>query len=132
MNFTGKVLIVDDEAHIRKFVSLLLRKIGNPTVFEAANGDEAIALYQKESPDLVLLDVNMPNLDGVQTLERLRKLDPDAIIVMLTSLANRRTVEDCVRLGATDYIRKDTPPADMAKQLAQIVQDCFGETPPTP
>lgn len=125
MTFSGKILLVDDEAHIRKFVGLVLRKICTPTIFEAPDGLAALALYAQEQPDLVLLDVNMPNLDGLQTLQRLREVAPEANVVMLTSLANRQTVEECVRLGALAYIRKDTPRDELGVQLQQIIQDCF-------
>jgi DNA-binding NarL/FixJ family response regulator len=129
MNFDGKVLLVDDEAHIRKFVGLVLKKFSRPTIVEASDGLIALELYAREKPDLVLLDVNMPNLDGIQTLERLMQTDPEANVVMLTSLANRQTIEDCVRLGALGYIRKDTPKDELAAQLQAIMQDCFGEDP---
>jgi CheY-like chemotaxis protein len=129
MKFEGKILLVDDEAHIRKFVSLLLRKHFAATIIEAADGLAALSLYAQESPDLVLLDVNMPHLDGIQTLERLRLTAPEANVVMLTSLTNRQTVEDCLRLGALDYIRKDTPKDDLAAQLQRIISECFDEDP---
>ena len=125
MTFQGKILLVDDEAHIRKFVGLILRKICNPTIFEAGDGLAALALYAQEKPDLILLDVNMPNLDGLQTLERLRQIAPEANVVMLTSLTTRQTVEACARLGALDYIRKDTPRDELGAQLLQVIQDCF-------
>jgi CheY-like chemotaxis protein len=133
MSFTGKILLVDDEPHIRKFVGLILKRFCTPTIVEAPDGLVALDLYAKEQPDLVLLDVNMPNLDGIQTLERLRQIAPDAVVVMLTSLANRQTVEECVRLGAVDYIRKDTPRDEMGAQLQKIIEDCFdGEPLPAP
>jgi len=125
MSFTGKILLVDDEAHIRKFVGLILKKICTPTIIEAADGLAALALYEQEKPDLILMDVNMPNLDGIQTLERLRQTAPDAFVVMLTSLTNRQTVEQCARLGALDYIRKDVPREQLGAQLLQIITDCF-------
>lgn len=68
MKFEGKVLLVDDEAHVRKFVGLIVRGLGAPTLIEATNGREAVEIYKKEAPDLVLLDVNMPILDGLGTL----------------------------------------------------------------
>jgi len=130
MKFEGKILLVDDEAHIRKFVGLLLLKHFAPTVLEAGDGLAALAIYEQEQPDLVLLDVNMPHLDGLQTLNRLRKAYPDANVVMLTSLTNRQTVEECLRLGAIDYIRKDTPKDELAAQLQRIIEECFAEEPP--
>jgi DNA-binding NarL/FixJ family response regulator len=127
MNFTGKILIVDDEAHIRKFLSLLVRALGQPVVVEAANGEEALQLYSREAPDLVLLDVNMPKVDGLQTLRGLKEQDPECLVVMLTSLINRQTVEECQRLGAAGYLRKDTPRQEMEAQLAGIIAGSFDE-----
>ena len=126
MNFTGKVLLTDDEAHIRKFLGLVLKRLGSPVIIEAANGQEAVNLYEKHQPDLVLMDVNMPVMDGVQALTQIRKNDPEAFVVMLTSLTNRQTVEQCASLGALDYLRKDLPRDEMIAQLTQIITDCFG------
>ncbi len=132
MNFTGKVLIVDDEAHIRKFVGLIVKSLGRPTIIEAPDGEAALHIFDLERPDLVLLDVNMPRLDGIQTLQRLKQHDPDCLVVMLTSLVNRQTVEECLRLGATGYLRKDTPPQEITAQLSAIIAECFGDDPPPP
>jgi CheY-like chemotaxis protein len=127
MTFTGKILLVDDEAHIRKFVGLIIKKICAATVFEAPDGQTALDLHEREQPDLILLDINMPVLDGIQTLERLRLTAPEANVVMLTSLANRKSVEDCERLGALAYIRKDTPRDELGANLQQIIEDLFAE-----
>jgi YesN/AraC family two-component response regulator len=133
MNFSGKVLLVDDEAHIRKFFSLVIRTLGPATVVEAANGEEAMAVYAREQPDLVLLDVNMPKVDGLQTLQQLKQVDPDCLVVMLTSLINRQTVEECLRLGAADYLRKDLPREELTTQLARIIAESFDAgAPPAP
>jgi two-component system chemotaxis response regulator CheY len=127
MNQPRKILLTDDEPHIRKFIGLILKKLGDPRILEAADGAIAVKLYETEKPDLVLLDVNMPNMDGIQALAEIRRLNPDAVVVMLTSLANRQTVEECVRLGAADYIRKDTPREELTVQLARIIAECFGD-----
>ena len=132
MSFTGKVLVVDDEAHIRKYVSLIVKTLGQPTVVEAPNGEEALLAYSREKPDLVLLDVNMPRMDGLQALQALKQLDPDCVVVMLTSLVNRQTVEECLRLGARGYLRKDTPRQEIAEQLRQIIADSFEDEPVPP
>ncbi|MDI1337876.1 MAG: response regulator transcription factor [Lacunisphaera sp.] len=126
MNLAGKVLVVDDETHIRKFVSLLIKTIGGySTVLQAANGGEALQVYEREKPDLVLLDVNMPRLDGLQTLRNLKRIDPGCRVVMLTSLVNRQTVEECLHLGAVGYLRKDNPPDQLTAQLKKIIHDSF-------
>jgi two-component system, chemotaxis family, chemotaxis protein CheY len=132
MTLKGKVLVVDDEAHIRKFVTQLVMSLGEPVVLQAANGEEALKVYERERPVLVLLDVNMPRVDGIETLRRLKLLDPDCVVIMLTSLVNRQTVEECLHLGAVAYLRKDNPPDDMLARLRKIADSCFGEAPAQP
>jgi CheY-like chemotaxis protein len=121
MNFQGKILLVDDEPHIRVFVSLILKSLGKPEISEAGNGQEAIAAYQARKPDIVLLDVNMPHLDGIETLRKLKEIDPDCVVIMLTSLATRETVERALEIGAVNYIRKDTPKEAIARALAETI-----------
>jgi two-component system, chemotaxis family, chemotaxis protein CheY len=131
MNFNGTILLVDDEAHIRKFVGLILKTLGAPKLLEAPNGQEAVAIYQRENPDLVLLDINMPIMDGIETLKKLREIDPECIVIMLTSLASRSNIENAIALGATNYIRKDTPKDEIAKSLSETIAACFEtEEPP--
>jgi YesN/AraC family two-component response regulator len=125
MSFNGKILLVDDEAHVRKFIGLVARQLGAPTLIEASNGREAVELYRSEKPDLVLLDVNMPVQDGIQTLKLISEIDPECVVVMLTSIASRQIVEEALELGATDYIRKDTPKDDMLAALRQTIAQCF-------
>jgi CheY-like chemotaxis protein len=122
MSFTGKILLVDDEAHVRKFIGILAGGLGSPVIIEAGNGAEALAKFAAESPDLVLLDVNLPDMDGLQVLSAILARDPDATVVMLTSLANRQTIEESLRLGAAGYIRKDTPKEEIFAELAEIVR----------
>jgi CheY-like chemotaxis protein len=126
MTLSGKVLVVDDEAHIRKFVIQLIKTLGDPAILQAANGEEALRIYERERPVLVLLDVNMPRIDGIETLRRLKLLDPGCMVIMLTSLVNRQTVEACLHLGAVAYLRKDNPPDDMTVRLKKIVDDHLG------
>lgn len=136
MKFNGKILLADDEAHIRKFVGLLLRKVGSPTLVEARDGQEAVDLYTRENPDLVLLDVSMPALDGLQALDRIRRADPEAIVIMLTSLTNRQTIEECLRLGAVGYLRKDLPHPELLAELQRLIDENFDvpatNPPPVP
>lgn len=126
MNFPGPILLVDDEAHIRKYLGIILKQLGAMSLLEAANGEEAIEIYTRERPALVLMDVNMPVMDGMQTLEKLRALDPDCAVVMLTSMANRSTVEAALGHGAINYIRKDTPKEEIAAALSETIATHFG------
>jgi len=125
MNFQGTILLVDDEAHIRKFVSLILKQIGATKLLEAVNGEEALEVFQRESPDLVLLDISMPLLDGLSTLKKLKEMDPHCVVVMLTSMVNRQSVDEALAAGATNYIRKDTPKDEITKALTETIQACF-------
>lgn len=125
MKYEGKILLVDDESHVRKFISLILRQLGATAILEAANGRDAVEVFRRESPNLVLLDVNMPVQDGLQTLREIRALSPDCAVVMLTSLANRQTVEEALNQGADNYIRKDTPKDEILAALRQTIAECF-------
>lgn len=125
MPFHGKVLLVDDEAHIRKFVSLMLMQIGSPSIVEASNGSDAVKVFQQEKPDLVLLDVNMPVMDGIATLRQIIDLDPDAVVIMLTSQTSRSLISQAAEIGASNYIRKDTPKEEIMSALRDTIDACF-------
>ncbi|MBW8781463.1 MAG: response regulator transcription factor [Verrucomicrobia bacterium] len=132
MNFNGKVLIVDDEAHIRKYVSLILRTLGAPVIIEAGNGRDGFEAYQREQPDLVLMDVNMPVQDGLETLKQIRAHDPEAVVIMLTSLASRQVIEEAAQHGAVFYLRKDTSRDEIVTQLRAILGEIFETGDPSP
>jgi YesN/AraC family two-component response regulator len=125
MRFDGKILIADDEAHVRKFIGLIAKQLGTPQIFEAKDGREAVEVYQREKPDLVLLDVNMPVQNGLEALKQITAADPDAIVVMLTSLANRETVEEALQSGAANYLRKDTPKDELLAAFRETIAQCF-------
>lgn len=126
----GKALIIDDEPHVRKYIGLVLRSLGITTIVEANNGVEGFAAYQHEKPDLVMLDVNMPIQDGLETLKQIRAFDSEAVVIMLTSLTTRQTVEVAAEQGALHYIRKDTARDELIALLKQILtEDPDGEEP---
>lgn len=130
MNFPRKILLVDDEMHIRKYVGLILKELGVETIVEAANGEQALEQYQAHQPELVLLDVNMPQMDGIETLRRLKEIAPASLVVMLTSLATRQIIEQAFELGAENYIRKDTPKAEIASALTETIATCLNAEQP--
>jgi two-component system chemotaxis response regulator CheY len=120
-----KVLLVDDEAYFRLFVGKVLGLSVNCTVTEARNGQEAITHCQTNSPDLILLDINMPQMDGVQALPRIRALRIATPIVMLTSVSEETVVEECVTLGASYFIRKDVHADQLQVELKGMLQMFF-------
>jgi CheY-like chemotaxis protein len=125
MPLTGNVIIVDDEPHVRLFLSLVVRGLGPVTINEAPNGRDAVALFRSLSPapNLILLDVNMPGMDGIETLRQLRAEGARCPIVMLTSLATRQRVEEALASGADHYLRKDTPRTEIASELQSVLDD---------
>jgi DNA-binding response OmpR family regulator len=99
-----RVLVVDDDVDIRGLVSELLQRAGHD-VIDAPDGQEGLRLFYAEQPDLVILDVSMPGLDGWQTLERIRELS-DVPVVMLTARAEELEKVRGLRAGADDYVTK--------------------------
>jgi YesN/AraC family two-component response regulator len=123
MTYKIKALIVDDDDHVRGFLVVLIRRLLEGAVLEARNGLEAIEIYKAERPDLVLLDVNMPHLNGIDALEQIREINPEAVVIMITSLATRRIVEDTADRGATNFIRKDTPKSQILEVITNTIEE---------
>ena len=120
----AKILVVDDEMGIRELLSEILSDEGH-SVSLAENAAEARRVRGEMRPDLVLLDVNMPGMDGIGVLKEITKADPDAIVVMLTSLTSRHMIQQAVELGASNYIRKDTPKEEILAALQELIHECF-------
>lgn len=125
MNYKGAVLVADDELHIRKFVGMILSQLGTKTILEAANGEEAVAVFQREKPKVVLLDVNMPFMNGLEALKKIKEIDTECIAIMLTSLSTVETVEEALALGAAGYILKDATKEEIANDLAEAIDKCL-------
>ena len=120
-----KVLIVDDDEDIRHVVELALRKFGGYEVMQASSGEEALEQVRKEQPDVVLLDVTMPGIDGPSTLARLRSdaLSPKCPVIFLTARTQRRDVERLRELGAAGMITKPFDVMTLADEVRRIVAD---------
>lgn len=114
-----RVLLADDEAHVRMLVRTVVASIGYEVVGEAADGRRAVELFDTTSPDLVLLDINMPLMDGLAALKALRAKSDTVAIVMLTSLASADVVEQCLEAGATYHLRKDLPVAELKEEIRE-------------
>lgn len=105
----AKVLVADDAAFMRMRLSNLLRQAGHE-VLEANNGFQALEVYEDQKPDLVFMDITMPEMDGIEALKRLRALDPEARVVMCTALGQQSMVIEAVKSGAKDFIVKPFQP----------------------
>jgi two-component system chemotaxis response regulator CheY len=116
-----KVIIADDEAHCRMLMKAVLSSMNCEVVGEASNGMEAVSLYQKHKPHLMLLDINMPLKTGDEALQEILQEFPRAFIIMLTSVADMASVEKCIAIGAANYIRKDTP----IEEIRRIIKETW-------
>jgi two-component system response regulator (stage 0 sporulation protein F) len=105
MKEPGRILIVDDEAPVREVLNDYFVERGY-VVFMASNGEEALAAFTREGPDVVLLDVRMPGIDGMQVLKRLREADPDVPVIMVTANEDLETARETLSIGAFDYVAK--------------------------
>jgi two-component system response regulator PilR (NtrC family) len=101
----GKVLVVDDEQGMRDFLTMLLEKQGH-RVITAADGEQALQLVAEQTPDLVISDLRMPNVDGIGLLAGIRKQYPELPVILVTAYASSDSTIQAMRLGADDYITK--------------------------
>jgi two-component system chemotaxis response regulator CheY len=112
-------IIADDENHIRVLIKTVLKSMGMEIVGEAKTGEEAIRLYKEKMPRMLFLDINMPSKTGEDALQEIMEEFPEAFVIMLSSVADRESVEKCIELGAVNYIRKDTPISEMKKMIKE-------------
>jgi len=111
-----RILIVDDESSIRKSLEGILEDEGFETFF-AATGEECLNLLQSEDPDLILLDIWMPGIDGLETLKKIKQTQPHQLVVMMSGHGSIETAVKATRLGAFDFIEK---PLSLEKVLLSI------------
>jgi two-component system chemotaxis response regulator CheY len=102
----AKILIVDDAAFMRMMLKDILTKNGYEVVGEASDGNEAVSKFQELKPDLVTLDITMPNKDGIQALKDIKAIDPNALCVMCSAMGQQSMVIEAIQSGAKDFIVK--------------------------
>lgn len=102
----AKVLIVDDAMFMRKIIADILRKSGHEIVAEAGNGEEAFRKYSETLPDLVFMDITMPEVSGVEGLKLIKGTHPDAKVIMCSAMGQQWMVLEAISAGALDFIVK--------------------------
>jgi len=104
------VLIVDDTLFMRASIRQMLEANGHSVAGEASNGVEAIEKYAKVNPDVILMDITMPDMDGLEALRRIKEIDPKAKVIMCTAMGQQAMVAKAVELGAQQFIVKPFQP----------------------
>jgi two-component system chemotaxis response regulator CheY len=115
-----KIMVVDDAQFMRVRISKLLTGHGYEVV-EAENGNQAVQVYQTAKPDAVLMDVTMPEKDGLEALTEIRGFDPRAKVIMLTALGQESMVVQAVQAGARDYVVKPFDPDRIMSALQKVL-----------
>lgn len=118
-----KILIVDDEEDACKVLEKIMADAGYEA-FSANSGQSALNIIRKKRPDLILLDIKMPQMDGIETLKRIKKIDKDVVVVMITAYSSLDTVQAAMELDAYDYISK---PFDMAS-IKAVVKEALSKS----
>ncbi|WP_055668157.1 response regulator [Desnuesiella massiliensis] len=102
----ARVLIVDDAAFMRMMIKDILEKNGFEVVGEASNGIKAVEMYKKDKPDIVTMDITMPDMDGIEAVKQIKAFDPAAKVIMCSAMGQQTMVMDAIRAGARDFIVK--------------------------
>ncbi|NLV16974.1 MAG: response regulator [Syntrophomonadaceae bacterium] len=116
-----RVLIVDDAAFMRMMIKDILTKNGYAVVGEAENGLNAIEKYTEYLPDLVTMDITMPEMDGISAVKEIKKNDPNARIIMCSAMGQQAMVIDAIQAGARDFIVKPFQPDRVLEAVAKAM-----------
>ena len=117
----AKVLIVDDAAFMRMMIKDILEKNDFQVVGEASNGLIAVDLHKKEKPDVVTMDITMPDMDGIEAVKEIKKFDPNAKIIMCSAMGQQSMVMDAIKAGAKDFIVKPFQADRVLEAIKKVV-----------
>ena len=118
-----KILLVDDAKFMREMIKSILTQNGYSAddVYQAEDGADGVAKFNELSPDLVLMDITMPNMDGLQALKTIKSQHPSATIVMCSAMGQEAMVMDAIKSGAKDFIVKPFQPDRVLKTVTSIL-----------
>lgn len=116
-----RILITDDALFMRVTLKNILTKNGYEIAGEATNGREAVQLYASTQPDLVTMDITMPEMDGISAVREIKKADPEAKIIMCTAMGQKNMVMEAVAAGARDFIVKPFQPDKVLESVQKLL-----------
>jgi two-component system chemotaxis response regulator CheY len=119
----ARILICDDATFMRMMIKDIVIKCGHEVAGEAENGLIALSKYKECKPDLVMMDITMPEMDGIEALIGIKKVDPEAKIVMCSAMGQQTMVIDSIKAGAKDFIVKPFHPEKLIETIRKIVDD---------
>lgn len=117
-----KVLVVDDSITVRELMKQQLRENGIQNLSEAKSGTEAVQKYKTFLPDLVFLDINMPEMNGVQVLAKIMEFNPQAYVIMLSSLGTKEKISETLELGAKNFLMKPIENENLEKIITDLTK----------
>lgn len=115
-----KVLIVDDASFMRNSLKLMLQRNGFNVVGDAENGAIAVSKYSELQPEIVTMDITMPEMDGIQALKEIRQLDPNAKVVMISAMGQEIYVKEAVLAGAKGFLLKPFKEEQVISALSKL------------
>ncbi|MCI7043091.1 MAG: response regulator [Lachnospiraceae bacterium] len=115
------ILVVDDAAFMRMMIKDILTKNGYNVAGEAENGAKALEKYNEVKPDLVLMDITMPEVDGIQALKNIKAADPNAKVIMCSAMGQQAMVIESIQAGAKDFIVKPFQPDRVLEAVKKVV-----------
>lgn len=116
-----RILVVDDAAFMRMMIKDILTKNGYEIVGEAENGLRAIEKFQELHPDLITMDITMPEMDGISAVKEIRKMDPNAKVIMCSAMGQQSMVIEAIQSGARDFIVKPFQPDRVLEAIRKAV-----------
>jgi two-component system chemotaxis response regulator CheY len=116
-----EILVVDDAAFMRMMIKDILSRNGFKVVGEADNGLRAVERYSELRPDLVIMDITMPELDGIEAVKRIRRLDDKATIIMCSAMGQQSMVIEAIQAGAKDFIVKPFQPERVVEAVKKAI-----------
>lgn len=119
---TPRVLIVDDLPFMRSLLSDILRDAGMQVAAQAENGRDALSAYVGSLPDVVLLDIAMPEMDGITALRKLRRIDREARVIMCSALGEQQMIVRAIQLGARDFVVKPFRPERVVSAITRVLE----------
>ncbi len=122
-----KFLVVDDSQFMRKQIARIITQIGGEVLCEAENGKQAIEKYQQNKPDVVTMDITMPEMNGVESLRGIIGLDKSAVVIMMTAVGHDTIVKQSILLGAKHFIVKPFKPTEAARTIVSVLKKLGGQ-----